>query len=183
MVPAPKLQDLSANGCGPSGFQVTDEFGLHQCCNLHDVCYGICGTSYSLCEDTFGECLRMQCAKGSNPDDCQTRTSIYSNMTGEFGQAYFSTSQAGACECLSKKKAKKRHHAYLLGMYSKYKPECATEETVKKMLMQYEGNEGTLYLDFVRQFGSQFVRFDNIPSEIFQDDLMALPRVDCAGQR
>jgi hypothetical protein len=48
---------LRANGCGPEGLQITEPFGLHRCCNGHDVCYGMCGVHFEYCERKFDECM------------------------------------------------------------------------------------------------------------------------------
>ena len=44
---------LVANGCGPQGMEVKESFGLWPCCNIHDVCYSSCGTTFSFCEKRF----------------------------------------------------------------------------------------------------------------------------------
>lgn len=37
--------------------------GVTQCCNEHDVCYGICNSHKDKCDLTFKQCLKNQCSK------------------------------------------------------------------------------------------------------------------------
>ena len=48
-----------ANGCGPEGMEpIQEPYGLTQCCHVHDVCYGICGTTHKACETDFTKCMK-----------------------------------------------------------------------------------------------------------------------------
>jgi len=52
---------LKANGCGPMGMQVTEEYGLYQCCNQHDLCYSICNPGFVVREaiqEVYGPSLQ-----------------------------------------------------------------------------------------------------------------------------
>eukprot|EP00435_Cladocopium_sp_Y103_P011303 s2180_g2.t4 len=42
---------MMANGCGPEGLVVKEPYGLWRCCNSHDVCFSVCGTSHNFCEE------------------------------------------------------------------------------------------------------------------------------------
>ena len=59
LVPTSRPYTLSANGCGPAGMQVKEAFGLYKCCNRHDVCYGVCGTTHGFCEQMFTGCMKV----------------------------------------------------------------------------------------------------------------------------
>ena len=53
---------LSTNGCSMLGDTVEkDNFGLWKCCNRHDVCYGLCGSSLRFCERSFSTCMTSTC--------------------------------------------------------------------------------------------------------------------------
>ncbi|XP_075258429.1 uncharacterized protein LOC142350440 isoform X2 [Convolutriloba macropyga] len=56
-----------SNGCGPEKLQGTflseimDMLTTERtqtCCNIHDACYGTCGTKFEECESQFRRCLR-----------------------------------------------------------------------------------------------------------------------------
>ena len=53
---------LSTNGCSMLGDQKeADTFGLWKCCNRHDICYGLCGSSLRFCERSFSTCMSSTC--------------------------------------------------------------------------------------------------------------------------
>ena len=53
---------LSTNGCSMLGDAIDkDDFGLWKCCNRHDVCYGLCGSSLRFCERSFSTCMTSTC--------------------------------------------------------------------------------------------------------------------------
>jgi secretory phospholipase A2 len=62
--PVPKISYRpGVNGCGPTGLRDRsgDRFGMHECCNGHDTCYGSCGMAFSACETAFETCLTNKC--------------------------------------------------------------------------------------------------------------------------
>ena len=53
---------LSTNGCSMLGDKTkADNFGLWKCCNRHDICYGLCGSSLRFCERSFSTCMTSTC--------------------------------------------------------------------------------------------------------------------------
>merc|ERR1719231_1311355 len=73
---APKLGShlsFGANGCGPAGLQVREDFGLHRCCNAHDVCFSVCGTSFDWCEQRFKSCMQQVCTDQVDGDEDRSR--------------------------------------------------------------------------------------------------------------
>jgi hypothetical protein len=53
---------LSTNGCSMLGDKKkADNFGLWKCCNRHDICYGLCGSSLRFCERSFSTCMTSTC--------------------------------------------------------------------------------------------------------------------------
>lgn len=53
---------LSTNGCSMLGDKKdADDFGLWKCCNRHDICYGLCGSSLRFCERSFSTCMSSTC--------------------------------------------------------------------------------------------------------------------------
>ena len=56
-----KKLETSIDGCGPPGLHVAEPFGLTQCCDKHDYCYGDCGRSFKECEFEFQDCAMKVC--------------------------------------------------------------------------------------------------------------------------
>jgi hypothetical protein len=85
--PTAKPYIYTANGCGPQGMQVKENFGLHVCCNNHDLCYGVCGTTFSYCEAQFGKCMKAVCEKhgGEKTSECNQQAQSFTGMTRMFG--------------------------------------------------------------------------------------------------
>lgn len=167
-------EKLSANGCGPQGLQIQEPYGLYQCCNGHDVCFSICGTSHSFCESEFRSCMKQVCKKprAGSKKECRNQAKTFSSLTMSFGLAFHQTSQKEACECLPKGEAVgRRHQEYLLAFYERYNTSAAFEATVAETLTQWKGREAELYFELVQRHGSKFVRFDNIAGEFFNSEL------------
>jgi secretory phospholipase A2 len=78
---------LFANGCGPTGMQMSEPYGLYKCCNGHDICYGLCGTTHSFCEKQFKKCMKKVCEE-QLPEiqaNCTQQAGGFSGMTAGFG--------------------------------------------------------------------------------------------------
>lgn len=167
-------EKLSANGCGPQGMQIQEPFGLYRCCNGHDVCFSVCGTTHAFCEQEFQNCMKEVC---KNPlqgkkKDCKQQAKTFSVLTKSFGADFHSDSQRETCQCVPKGEAvAKRHREYLTAFMKRYNSSAATEEEVDDALSQYQGREGELYLRLVKIHGNNFVRFDNIKGEFLNLEL------------
>merc|ERR550534_3545982 len=61
-VPAIKEKyHFNSNGCGYGAMDVGGAFDFSPCCDLHDVCYTLCGAKHSFCEKKFGQCQEKIC--------------------------------------------------------------------------------------------------------------------------
>ena len=127
---------LYANGCGPQGMKVEENFGLFPCCNSHDICYGICGTTHKFCENKFKRCMEKIC-KGQVDSQqqaaCRQQANGFSGMTAVFGVSFHSSSQQDACECVPSGDAAVRKHytALLTAFYDTHQPEQAVTKAEK----------------------------------------------------
>jgi hypothetical protein len=114
---------LRANGCGPEGLQVQEPFGLHKCCNGHDVCYGTCGVHFEYCERKFDECMQRVCKlyESAAPEmfeQCNTQRITFAGMTTMLGNRFFLNSQRDACQCFPDEQAAyDRYHDAILELH------------------------------------------------------------------
>jgi len=114
---------LRANGCGPEGLQVQEPFGLHKCCNGHDVCYGTCGVHFEYCERRFDECMQAVCkpyeaAASEMSEQCNTQRITFAGMTTVLGNSFFLNSQRDACQCYPDEQAAyDRYHDAILDLH------------------------------------------------------------------
>lgn len=114
---------LRANGCGPEGLQVQEQFGLHKCCNGHDVCYGTCGVHFEYCERRFDECMQGVCKlyESAAPEmfeQCNTQRMTFAGMTTMLGNRFFLNSQRDACQCYpDEQAAHDRYHDAILHLH------------------------------------------------------------------
>jgi len=175
-MPAPKMdhhEQMSANGCGPQGFQIKEAYGLHKCCNGHDVCFSVCGTSHEFCEKEFSRCMKKICKtplEGS-PKECKQQAKAFSKLTKTLGKAFHSKSQEMSCDCLKGSDVPARHRAFLQNFFSRYNESQATDEVLDDTLERWKGREAHLYFDLVKTYGKHFVRFDDIEAEFHNDEL------------
>jgi hypothetical protein len=94
----------STNGCGVAGLSV--KLGDHDftdCCNAHDVCYGSCGESKTLCDTQFKVCMTMKCKDTSKSADseetCRSNADLYFLGVNSMGCRAYQDSQKEACDC------------------------------------------------------------------------------------
>ena len=160
---------LYANGCGPTGMQMDEPYGLYKCCNGHDICYGLCGTTHKHCESVFKKCMAGVC-KVQNADiqaNCTQTASGFSSMTAGFGKGFHHKSQVNACTCIKKGEEFHKHYVDLLTkFYEENDPD--NKPDLEKMLAKYKGKEGRMLFKLAKKYGveKKFVRFDNIHSEL-----------------
>ena len=161
-VPAKKAPELYANGCGPQGMQVKEPWGLFKCCNRHDICYSLCGTTFDFCESEFKGCMKEVCqAHGEKRAECQEQADGFSGMTALFGKGFHSTGQEKACDCVPEKQKDERHEAEVERLKQHGVPE---EEGLK--LGEFKGKEGELYYNLMVQYGKSAIEFRDIPDEL-----------------
>lgn len=159
---------MKANGCGPQGFQVHESFGLHKCCNFHDVCFSTCGTSHEFCEKEFRRCMDLACTKPAlgTIAACRKQAQSFATLTTSFGRGFHKRSQRESCTCMPEEIAADVHHEYLLEFLKDHDPETATEEAAEELLRRWKGKEGHLYAGLVKKHGHKFINFDNIKEEM-----------------
>jgi secretory phospholipase A2 len=170
-VPVPKMEELklfTANGCGPQGMQIKEEFGLYKCCNGHDVCFEVCGTTHKFCEEKFSSCMAQVCETPLNgtKEECLAQSKSFSVLTRSFGQSFHLESQKESCDCLPGDQAAERQLKFLQSFYNKYDGTKSLEE-VKRQLSKWSGREGEMFYQLVRKYGQAVVKFDHIQPEFF----------------
>eukprot|EP00668_Euglena_longa_P029308 GGOE01036654.1.p1 GENE.GGOE01036654.1~~GGOE01036654.1.p1 ORF type:complete len:247 (-),score=59.75 GGOE01036654.1:195-863(-) len=165
-VPTQQPYQLHANGCGPQGMQVKEQFGLHKCCNQHDVCFGVCGTTHASCQKSFKRCMQEVCQAHSSASECQEQADGFSRMTAAFGKAMHQQSQREACDCVAAVEAPTRHADYLRRFYTSHKPEDATEATISNRLERYRGKEGELFFLLMLKYGKSAIEFQDVPGDL-----------------
>jgi len=167
---------MVANGCGPQGLQMPDEFGLEVCCNNHDVCYAVCGTSFQKCEKKFKKCMKKLCTKkyrGEQKKNCMQSAQTFGGLTGMLGAGMHSGWQKRLCKCFeTKEEAYAQHLKTLTELYEHLASKGASvgipAEKAEQNLQKYEGKEGELYVKLIRKYGVEYelVKFDNVREEL-----------------
>ncbi len=100
----------SFNGCGPVDFLgaiANCPFGLvcfEGACNVHDVCYGICGTPQLNCDFLFLLLMLSVCEDDFAPGtedatQCNNLAFVYYMLVRVFGQTFYEDAQANVCQC------------------------------------------------------------------------------------
>merc|ERR1712217_138165 len=123
---------MTANGCGPQGMQIPEEFGLYRCCNFHDVCFSTCGTTHQWCEQEFKGCMKRVCKAPLDGDkkECKQQAKSFTSLTGAFGKGFHTSSQKMSCDCVDKASAASAHKTYLTDFLQEYDPSAATDDRV-----------------------------------------------------
>ncbi|CAE7345620.1 Pla2g12a [Symbiodinium sp. CCMP2592] len=168
--PVPKMDQHSrmmANGCGPQGLVIKEPHGLFRCCNGHDVCFSVCGTSHDFCEDQFAKCMQEVCQSplSGEHQECQKQAHSFSSMTKVFGSGFHKASQQDSCHCVPEDEAGKKHRDYLETFYRLYNESMLDTDTLELQLSKWKGKEAELYFDLVKKYGHLFVQFDDVPKE------------------
>lgn len=165
---------LVANGCGAAGQPgKADGFGLHVCCNAHDICYSLCGASFSWCEKEFSSCLQGVCTAHADPVGCKEKANGFSEVTQSMGFGFWRGGQYENCECVNDQAVATRQHITLADFY-KYRLAQeggdVSEASVKakQTIRQWKGKEGKLYMSLALKYGValEFVKFDNIGADL-----------------
>mmetsp|Transcript_1514 Transcript_1514/g.2666 ORF Transcript_1514/g.2666 Transcript_1514/m.2666 type:complete len:238 (+) Transcript_1514:47-760(+) len=164
----PKLDQhkkMIANGCGPEGMIIKEPYGLWRCCNSHDVCFSVCGTSHNFCEDQFASCMDEVCEQlpDQKRKECMSQASTFSTMTKLFGVGFHQASQNESCECAPKDEAKERRRQYLENFYNAY--DQSMLDSLDEQVSEWRGKEAELHYDLVKKYGHLFVNFNDVPKE------------------
>eukprot|EP00928_Gymnodinium_smaydae_P034225 TRINITY_DN2430_c0_g1_i5.p1 TRINITY_DN2430_c0_g1~~TRINITY_DN2430_c0_g1_i5.p1 ORF type:complete len:1310 (-),score=353.47 TRINITY_DN2430_c0_g1_i5:143-3715(-) len=102
-----KGHKASSNGCGVPGFMVESQYGMTECCNQHDLCYGTCQTGDEQafgkhgCDSKFEACVHSRCTAFTDLDlqGCEDEASLFTMAVRMFGCPAYEKSQARACSC------------------------------------------------------------------------------------
>jgi secretory phospholipase A2 len=161
-VPKQPFVSITANGCGPEGMQIEEEFGLFRCCNRHDICFQSCGVTWRFCEKDFKKCMNDVCMSSTKKKDCKEQADMFSSMTSMFGSAFFDTSQDGVCECVDSSDANKRYIAFLREISS----DTIDIEDANQFVTKYEKKPGIMVYKALKKYKDTTVIFQNIKDEL-----------------
>ena len=95
---------IYTNGCGTEGLNIQmDGMEIFEkpCCDLHDVCYSLCGADRDECEKAFERCMNKECSRApSNKQmSCKSAAQTF-GLTKQMGASAFQKSQKDYCQCL-----------------------------------------------------------------------------------
>jgi len=178
-MPVPKLDQhklFQSNGCGPQGMEIKEPFGLHRCCNSHDICYTVCGTSHKYCENQFSSCMKEVCKsplKGTS-QECTQQAQGFSGMTQAFGAGFWKKTQDDTCNCVATEEAAEKQRDYLLHFYKMFNASALDDmAAIDEQLTAHRGREFELIFNLVQRLGKAVVQFtvDDVPKE-FGIDVM-----------
>jgi len=174
---------LSTNGCSMLGDKKdADDFGLWKCCNRHDICYGLCGSSLRFCERSFSTCMSSTCDAVdighdeksiiANQEACRAKKREYRAFSRVFGSEMHSIEHDGACTCVgTEKEANQVHLNFLQDIYQRFgSSKKANNGTLhQNLLRKYKGMEAKLWYKLVLKYGTQkgFVDFEESPGADF----------------
>jgi hypothetical protein len=96
-------------GCGPVGLNIDpilrliNEGEITPCCVQHDACYSTCGSTKSMCDQNFQNCLDNACAtQSSDPSQCDDiATGLYSAVVAAGEPSYAASQLVRGCTSLS----------------------------------------------------------------------------------
>ena len=160
-VPKQPFVQITANGCGPEGMKIDEEFGLYRCCNRHDICFQSCGVTWRYCEKDFQKCMRKVC-ETSTKEGCQDQANVFSSMTSMFGSGFFDMSQDGVRECVDVSNKKERYVSFLQEISSNT---MATEEA-NALVEKYEKKPGIMVYKALKKYKENTVIFQDIKDEL-----------------
>merc|ERR1712137_97192 len=100
----------TANGCGPSSIPITGpSFSFAHCCEIHDKCYGTCGSSKVECDNDFYNCMSCSCRDEYTiflfKLTCEEVACTYYQAVDEWGCSSFKNGQNNSCMCPNDKKS------------------------------------------------------------------------------
>eukprot|EP00427_Karlodinium_veneficum_P009052 CAMPEP_0169090398 /NCGR_PEP_ID=MMETSP1015-20121227/15795_1 /TAXON_ID=342587 /ORGANISM="Karlodinium micrum, Strain CCMP2283" /LENGTH=216 /DNA_ID=CAMNT_0009150795 /DNA_START=51 /DNA_END=698 /DNA_ORIENTATION=- len=154
---------IEINGCGKNHRFAKSEreleaHGITPCCNVHDVCYSICGANQTWCDDEFWTCVKKKCNQKGWKDDRKMCKKFGASMKG-YTTEYFFQHQRETCMCVDAAHQKQAHQEYLWSFLKEHNPANATRKVMDDFLKKFEGNEVQLYLNLVMDHGKDFVRW------------------------
>jgi hypothetical protein len=128
---------LYANGCGVPGLHIQmegSEFFERPCCDLHDVCYSLCGADFNECEKAFEKCMNKGCNKaGAMQQQCKSAAQTFAMGTRALGQSTFKKTQEEYCQCIDESDEQLIADAYVPHAEKVYRKALGDVEADEKM--------------------------------------------------
>eukprot|EP00658_Telonema_sp_P-2_P012538 TRINITY_DN14773_c0_g1_i1.p1 TRINITY_DN14773_c0_g1~~TRINITY_DN14773_c0_g1_i1.p1 ORF type:complete len:135 (+),score=33.64 TRINITY_DN14773_c0_g1_i1:155-559(+) len=132
---------------------------------MHDICYGLCGTSFGQCEKEFAACMKGVCKGQSN--ECTETAQSFTGMTGMFGGGMFDASQKEACDCFdTKEEARARQAEYVTQLYQRNNPAKLEDAKFVEGILDRSPQPGKLLTKLLRKYGTE-------PGEVVWDGVKA----------
>lgn len=108
---------IYSNGCGTEGLNIQmDGMEIFEkpCCDLHDVCYSLCGADRDECEKAFERCMDKHCSKASSSKQMMCKSAAQTfGLTKQMGGGAFNKAQEHYCQCLDENDAEVIADAYV----------------------------------------------------------------------
>jgi secretory phospholipase A2 len=161
---------LIANGCGPVDFSINEPYGFYKCCNGHDLCYSICGTDFTFCENYFSSCLQHVCDEQKTNElkgNCSETADVFTFLTQNFGASFHYFAQKESCECFSTEVEAKEQYKRIFNDFFERHSDIYDIYITQDILTEYDNRKSELEFKIVREFGKSFVQFDNIEQKIY----------------
>lgn len=171
---------FKANGCGHPGHdgaQLEEEYGLHKCCNRHDICLQGCGMSFSTCQTAFRQCMKDVCNDQENGDiasDCHKVSNVFYDLQQEYGRPIFYEYQREACDCHEyEEEAHDGYVDYFKGVYQIAGQKKNTQDKdVNALLYKFRGKKREKLMEAVNiKYGSHFVEFLDVAPDLHHEEL------------
>ncbi|ORX99444.1 hypothetical protein K493DRAFT_109986 [Basidiobolus meristosporus CBS 931.73] len=103
LISVPNSPASSPNGCGPALISgIVPNFDFKTCCDQHDICYGSCNSTKTLCDNTFHSCMKNVCvAKEENSDSfCAGVADLYFEaLNNKLSCSIYKSSILKRCQC------------------------------------------------------------------------------------
>lgn len=92
---------LTANGCRVDKEQITDDFGMFLCCNIHDVCLQLCGSKPAYCAEVLSDCAGKICSSlEETRSQCQEQAKTFVDHAKNIKIDAVLDKQQKSCDCL-----------------------------------------------------------------------------------
>jgi secretory phospholipase A2 len=183
-VPKPRVTFESA-GCGAMGsgkisFKATEVDGEEKpfasCCHQWHACYQICGSSKSVCDETFKKCAEKICG---DDEECTKLAKLQSMMVTFAGCPKFDKSQKDACECVDSNNAPTKKEDLIRTFYETYAPENVEKSSDLAMKADSSDKMAELFRELVEKHPSCIKKLED-PQKVKYDKMMK-EKKDAAG--
>lgn len=116
---------MESNGCTKSPkLQFGNEPGLMVCCDLKDVCYGMCGYSKENCDIEFDKCQKRVCEseEHKHSKECERAAHMHNLSSKFFDKEEYNAKQNAYCQCVKKTEVTDKWFVILKDFYKTYAP-------------------------------------------------------------